>query len=132
MTSSSCTALTSGRRSRSEIGRTTQRSRPNGRLRLFWVFSPSPLRGGGRGVGLGGRAFAQTPPPNPLPEAGRGNQTSNQLTIVVDTFRTRLRSPAPATTGMSTFPQKAGPASGHHHQSLWLWVMCLTGVDYFS
>jgi len=33
---------------------------------------------------------------------------------------------------MTTFAQKPGHAGGHHHQSFWLWVMCLTGVDYFS
>ena len=32
---------------------------------------------------------------------------------------------------MST-PTSAAPHSGKHPQSFWLWVMCLTGVDYFS
>ena len=29
-------------------------------------------------------------------------------------------------------PAPPTPAEGGHHQSFWLWVMCLTGVDYFS
>ena len=34
---------------------------------------------------------------------------------------------------MSTTPgPHAEPAKAQHHQSFWLWVMCLTGVDYFS
>jgi len=35
----------------------------------------------------------------------------------------------PSTAVLTTPP---GPHSHHHHQSFWLWVMCLTGVDYFS
>jgi len=34
---------------------------------------------------------------------------------------------------MSAAPGSATPHAGtKHHQSFWLWVMCLTGVDYFS
>ncbi len=28
--------------------------------------------------------------------------------------------------------EAAGPGASHAHQSYWLWIMCLTGVDYFS
>ena len=29
-------------------------------------------------------------------------------------------------------PPKLAESGGHHHQSFWVWVLCLTGVDYFS
>ena len=32
-----------------------------------------------------------------------------------------------------TNAETPAPSGGHsHHQGFWLWIMCLTGVDYFS
>lgn len=38
----------------------------------------------------------------------------------------------PITDNGLTNAESAPHAASGHHQSLWLWVMCLTGVDYFS
>ena len=37
-----------------------------------------------------------------------------------------------ASTFSMSDPASATSKAGHGHQSFWLWVMCLTGVDYFS
>src|SRR5215467_7747985 len=37
-----------------------------------------------------------------------------------------------APTSMSEQPGPSAEPVKPHHQSFWLWVMCLTGVDYFS
>ena len=41
-------------------------------------------------------------------------------------------STAPAPPGTVTGPHQVEAPKTGHHQSYWLWIMCLTGVDYFS
>ena len=40
--------------------------------------------------------------------------------------------PKPTSTNPVVAPGATSPASHHEHQSFWVWVLCLTGVDYFS
>src|SRR6478752_1195606 len=57
---------------------------------------------------------------NPLPAARR------RLALVARANGRRRE------TAMDEHSETAAEPAAPHHQSFWLWVMCLTGVDYFS